>query len=202
MVADLIKRRDIDAGNLGGTTEKFLFGIAAVRLHPTVEGDHFHHDLFPFADLEQVDEVSQRLGVAGAGAARDNDRIIFRTFGSKRIQAGQVKHIEYIGIGQLILERKADHIKLAQRVKAFQAIERQSLLTHQCFKVGPRGIYPLSPAMRVGIDDVVQDFQPQMGHTNFIGIREAESDTKIDRILILDDAVQFAADIPCGLLHL
>ena len=202
VVGNLIKRRDIDAGDLGGLPEEILFGVGPLRLHFPVEGDHLHHDLLPLADLEEVHKVAKRLGIAGAGAAGEDNRVGFLPAGRPGVDPRQVQHVQDVCIGKLILEGKADRLELVEGIEALEAVKGQPLLPHQLFKVNPGGIDPFGPAVGVKVNDIVEDFQPQVAHPDLVGVGEAKGNPEIYIRLVLDNAVQLAADIPGRLLHL
>ena len=69
-------------------------------------------------------------------------------------------NIQNVGIGQLILQRKAQCVKFGQRVEAFQPVQRQVILPHQRLKVNPRRIDALRPAMGIGVDNIIENLVP------------------------------------------
>lgn len=77
------------------------------------------------AQLDNVKEIRNGLSVAGAGAARYDQRpAVITVFGVER-DARQVQHGKDIGIGKLVLQGKAHSIKGRERVLALHGVQRQ-----------------------------------------------------------------------------
>ena len=74
----VVKRRHIDAFDLRGAPQKRLLG-RALALAGFVQVDQLEVDLLTLAQDKQIDEIGDRLGVAGARAARHNERSETRT---------------------------------------------------------------------------------------------------------------------------
>ncbi len=199
IVRNLIERRDIDAFDLRGAAQKFRASAGAPFPFPHFQDfDEFAHHLFAFSDKKQIEEIGDRLRIVHARPAGDDERIRLRArLRVKRIErnAGKRKHIEDIRVAHFIRKRKTEHVKIADRAFRFQRKKRKPPLPHECFHIHPRRIDALGQSVVSFIDDAVNDFQPQMAHGDFVHIRKRQRHAHIDRIVVLDDAVPFAADI-------
>ena len=116
--------------------------------------------------------------------------------------ACQLQHIQHVGVAQLILQRKADEVEIADRVAAFQGIEGDVLPAHFLLHVHPGGKHPLTPKIRDLIHGAVEDFNAQVGHADFVGIGEAEGKAHLHLGGVLHHRVELAAHIPAGFLDL
>ena len=71
-----VERRDVDALELRRLAQKFLFA-QTLPLGCAVAFDDLAGALLPFADGEKVDEIRQRLRIAGTGTAgRDQGKLL------------------------------------------------------------------------------------------------------------------------------
>ena len=116
-------------------------------------------------------------------------------------QTGQVQHIEHVGVGHLVAQREADEVKIRDGVAALQAVERQALSPHLLFHIPPGGEHPLAPAPGQVVHHAVEDAHAQIGHADFIGIRETEGVAHLHLPPVLDHRVVFSARVPGRLLH-
>ena len=200
LIGDIIERRHVYAGDPGSVAQKFFFRGAALFVHG-VEIHDLTVDLLPFAEGKQVEKVRDRLRVAGAGAAAHHDGS--KTLAVRRAhrQTGKIQHIEDVRIAQLILQREADKVEIPDRVAAFERVKRDVLLPHFFFHIRPRRKHALAPGIRALVRDGVEDLDPEMAHTDLIGIREAERIADIHRVLVLHHLIQLTAGIARGLLH-
>ena len=114
---------------------------------------------------------------------------------------GQIQHVEDVGIAHFIAHRKGDEIKVLHRVVALQRPQGQIVLAHLLFHVAPGGKYPLTPNVGLMVHDAVENAHAQIGHTDFVGVREAERHPDVHLGLVLDDLIVFTAHIAGRLLH-
>ena len=112
MIGHVVKGGDVHAGDLGGVLQKSLFVPFAGGAVLLVEVDHFQHDLLALAQLEAVEEVAERLGVHGAGAAGEDDGVVVGAVLRQGVDARQVQHVEDVGVGKLVLQRKSQEVEL------------------------------------------------------------------------------------------
>jgi hypothetical protein len=173
-------------------------GGALQRLQPVQElGDH----LFAVADEDQVHEIRQRLHVEHDRAAHDHERIVLGPGGRAERDAGQVEHLQHVGEGHLVLQREPHHVEVAERCLRLQRRQRPPVPPKGVGHVRPRAEDALGRRVVAGVDVRDQDAVPQMGHADLVHVRETEGEGQLDVAVVLDHLVPFAADVPCGPLH-
>ncbi len=135
---------------------------------------------FGIADDGAIDKIGQRLRVEGAGPADDHQWIIETALRAAPRNAGQVEHVENVGVGELVLQREADNIEIAKRQLVLEALERLIVGPQHFLHVGPGCIAPLGsdPVSRVEV--VVEDGIAEMAHADLVGIGESEGETEVD----------------------
>ena len=116
-------------------------------------------------------------------------------------KARQVQHIQYVGIGHLIAQGEADEIKVGDGVAALQAVEGEALGAHLGLHIAPGGKNALAPAPGQIVHHPVQNAHAQVGHTDLIGIREAEGIAHLNGLPVLHYRIIFAARVAGGFLH-
>ena len=143
VVAVLIKRRHINALNMHGCFQKLLLTLAALFTF-FQQIQHRIGGLFPLAQEDDVRKLRHRLRVAGAGAAKGHNGGQRLSIPGTQRHPRQIQHIQNIGIRQLILHGKADHIKVLDRVAAFQGKQRFAVGAHQRLHIVRRGKHQVS----------------------------------------------------------
>ncbi len=118
--------------------------------------------------------------VAGGATARD---------------AGEIEHVEDIGIGEFVLQGETDDIERTEWQLVFQTGQWCPAGAQGRFHVGPRRIDPFRGNAVHLIEDMIQDRQPEMAHADFIGVGEGQGKTQIDLRQILGDAAEFTAEV-------
>ena len=113
----------------------------------------------------------------------------------------QIQHIQNIGIRQLVLHGKADHIKVLDRIAAFQGKQRFAVGAHQRLHIVRRGKHPLAPSVLPRVGHAVKDFHSQVAHTDLISIRKTKGIAQRHFTFIFHYAVQFATGIARRFLH-
>ena len=113
----------------------------------------------------------------------------------------QVEHGKNIGVGKFILERKTHYVEHPQRVLALQRIQRNIPLLHLLLHVHPGHEHTFTPDVVPFVEDLIQYFHAQKGHAHLVGIRKAESEPKVQLLLLLIYAARFAAGIAARFLH-
>ena len=114
---------------------------------------------------------------------------------------GQIQHIHDVRIAHFVANGEGDHIEILHGVLALQSPQGKSVLSHSLFHICPGGEHPLAPYAVHLVHDAVEDPHTHIGHTDLIGIREAESHPHPDLGFIFLYFVVFAAGIPGRLLH-
>ena len=199
-IGNIIQRGDVNAFDLRAAPQDLL--LRKPFLSPLNHCVAHRGELdLAFSEHHKIEEISQRLAVAYTRAARDNNGHIFPSLRRIERDMRQIKHRQNIGIGELILKRESDHVESAQFILALQSIERNAALFHFLFHVHPGHERSFTPDILSGIEDLIEDLHAQKGHSDLIGVRKAECETKIYFVFVLIDAARFSAGITPGLLN-
>ena len=118
-----------------------------------------------------------------------------------RRDAAQVEHGQDVGVAHLVLQAEADQVEVAERGEGFQAVQRPVLAAQQGFKVDPGSEGPFAGPLGIVIHDRVQHLQTMVAHAQGVGVGEGQAQGAADPAVVLDDAVQLAADVLSGRLH-
>ena len=113
----------------------------------------------------------------------------------------KVQHGQNVGVGKLVLQRKAHRIKSGQRVLALHGVKGQIQPLHFGLHIQPRHERALAPPVFVAVEQLVQDLFAEEGHAHLVGIREAERKPDIHLFLLFIYAARLAARITARLLH-
>ena len=200
VVAVLIKRRHINALNVHGCFQKLLLTLAALFAF-FQQIQHRIGGLFPLAQEDDVRKLRHRLRVAGAGAAKGHNGGQRLSIHGTQRHPRQIQHIQNIGIRQLVLHGKADHIKVLDRIAAFQGKQRFAVGAHQRLHIVRRGKHPLAPSVLPRVGHAVKDFHSQVAHTDLISIRKTKGIAQRHFTFNFHYAVQFATGIARRFLH-
>lgn len=196
IVLGFIEGRHVVARLLGELLQEALLAARFPLLFPG--DDRIGQDLrrfFRFAQEKDVDVIGQGFGVVGTGTAGCHQgHVVAAVFGKER-DAGQIEHVEDVGKAHFVLERKADHIEVAYRRLRFQGKERIALAAHDFFHIRPGRVDPFGCHIGPFIEERIEDAQAQMAHGDFVDVRETIGNGQFDGIVVLDDAVPFAADV-------
>ena len=200
MVGDIVESRDVHARDLCNVEQQLFFGDALFFSLFDLGADGGQL-VFALTQLDDIKEIRNGLRIAGAGAARYDQRpAVITVFGVER-DARQVQHGKDIGIGKLVLQGKAHSIKGRERVLALHGVQRQLQALHLCLHIQPGHKGALAPPVFVAVEQLVQDLFAQKGHSHLVGIREAEGKAHIHHVLFFIDTAGLAAGIASGLLH-
>ncbi len=102
LIGNIVERRDIHARNFSNSEQQLFLGDAALLFGFLNFGADAGQLILTLAQLDDVKEIRNRLGVAGAGAARHDQRpAVITVFGVER-DARQVQHGQDVGIGARI----------------------------------------------------------------------------------------------------
>ena len=200
-VGHIVERRDVDAGDLCNAQQQFLFGDAALLFGLFDLGADGGQLIFALAQLDHIKEVRNGLRVAGAGAARHDQRPALVAVPGIERDARQIQHGQDVGIGKLVLQRKAHRVKRGERVLALHGVQGQAQTLHLGFHVQPGHKGALTPPVFVAVEQLVQDLFAKEGHAHLVGIREAERKTHVHFFFILIDAARLTAGVAAGFLH-
>ena len=200
VIGHIVKGRDIDTVQPGSGAEKI--GLApALAAGAAVELHQLHGDVLALAQADQIDEVGQGLGVVHGGAAGDDQRGQAGAVRGVEGNVGQVQHIEDGGKGHLVANGEGHNVIVGDGVAGFQGKKGHFRLTQLGLHVAPGSEHALAPDAGDIVHYAVEDTHTQVGHTDLVGIREAEGNAGVYRRLVLEDGVVFAAHVAGGLLH-
>ena len=200
VVGHVIEGGHIDARNPGRGGQELLLVPALLPGLP-VELDELHAHVLPLAQDKQIHKGGQRLWIEGAGASRHHDGGQLHPLLTAQGQAGQIQHVEHVGVGHLVAQGEADEIKVGDGVAALQAVEGDALPAHLRLHVQPGGKHPLAPHPLHLVHHTVEDAHAQVGHTDLIGVGEAQGVAHIHLTAGLHHPVVLPACVPGGLLH-
>ena len=200
IILHVVQAGDITAGNIGHRPQQtlfppfFRFGFA----DQLADGGQL---FLALAQHHHVDEVGQRLGVAHAGPARHHQRPFLAAVGRAQRDARHVQHGQDVGVGKLVLQCEAHHVKGGERVFALQAVQRDGALFHLGLHVHPRHEGALAPPAGILVQQLVQNLHAQEGHAHLVGIGEAEGKAQVQLGLVLIHTARFAAGVAARFLH-
>ena len=200
LVGHIVEGRHVDTGDLRQCQQQLFFVPALLFALFNRCADILQH-LFALAQLHNVEEIRHRLGVADAGAARNNERPALVAVSRPQRNTRQAQHSQDVCVGQLIFQREADDIKIAQRILALEAVQRNVQPLHLFFHVGPGHEGTLTPPVFVAVQNVVQNFFAQERHADFVSVREAERHAHIYFGFVFVDAARLAARVTARLLY-
>ena len=202
LVDEMIELRHVNSAYLSGSTQEFE-PCRALLLHLVVEVHELEVDLLALTKHEQVKEVRERLGVTDAWTSR-NDYLteLLRPVAGKYRYPREVEHIQYVRVGELVLQREADEVKIAYGVEALECVERYAVLAHYSLKVLGRREAALAPVVLALVGQRVQYLHAEVRHSDVVCVGEAEREADVDLRLVLYHAPDLAAYVARGLLHL
>ena len=201
VIAHVIQGRNINTLDVGAGTQELFLGVT-LSLIFLIQVNDLQVHLFALAEEENVEKVRQRLRIAGTGTTGHHQRIALITVSGAQRHAGQLQHVQNGGEAHLVLQGKADKIKITDGIVTLQTKQRDMILQHQRFHILVGSKYALAPHVGLIVKLTVENLHAQVGHTYLIQIRETKSKTHSDIFFILHHAVQFATGITRWLLHL
>ena len=124
----LVEPRDIGPFHAAGDPRQLLLARQARALHRLPQLADDRQAGLAVADDEQVDERREQLGVLGARAAGDDQRVVRPAVLGVQRDPAQVEHRQDVRVADLVLEREAQDVEPVQRRERLQAVERQAVL--------------------------------------------------------------------------
>ena len=167
--------------------------------HPAIH--HPRQALLAVADDEQVDERRQQFGILSAGAAGDDERMIERAILAVQRHAAEIEHRQDVRVADLVLQAETEQIEVLQRRVRLQAVERQPVVAQHFLEIEPRREGAFAGPLRVVVHDRIKHLQTVMARAQRIGVGERQAEFAAHLAMILDDAVEFAADVLGRHLH-
>ena len=163
-------------------------------------GDLEDH-LLTVAEHDGVEEVGHRLGVEGAGTAAQHERVgVVPVRGPER-QSRQVEHGENVGVAEFVRQGDAEHVVAAQADPRLEGEERQPGAAQGRLHVDIRGVGAVRHHMLAGVEQVIEDLQPLVGHADLVEVGEDETEAEVVGRDPAAHGVEFAADILTRFAH-
>ena len=158
----------------------------------------FEHDVFGFAEDEGVDEGGERFGDERAGASGEDDRVVFGAVEAADGDAGEVEHLEDVGVGEFVGEGEAEGVEVAQAAAVFEREERLAVGAEAVGHVGPGGVAALGEGVGRVVEDVVEDGESAVGLADVVevGVDQGPADGAFVPVAL--DHVPLAADVAGG----
>ena len=202
VVNGFVEARYIDTFNLNNFIQETLTTTKLASFLPSFVSFHnFNHNFFAFTDDGKVKEVSQRFRIVNARTTYDNEGVVIFTVCSQDGNIAQVQHIQNISVGKFVLQGKTYNITFCQSFLGFQSTQGNVAFTHFSFHVNPRSINTFSLYTCGFVQKVVQNFEAQIAHTNFVNVGESQSDGCFHFFCRFNNAAKLTASIAGRLLH-
>ena len=148
------------------------------------------------ADEEGVEERCQRPRVGDGGAAAEDDGVFPIPLGGVQRHAGQVEHLEHVRVAELVREREAPEVALADRRERLQRPQRDAAGAHEVGHVRPRAVGPLGEGRRGVVDLTVEDLERRVGDPDLVHVRIGQYDAGVRPGL--DAGVELTARVAPG----
>ena len=199
LVGNIIKCRHIDTGYLCCQLQETV-SVPASFLIFLVPVHQLKINGFPFADIEYVKEFSQWLRIVGAWSSAYYDGMLLCPVTCVKGNLGQIQYLEHVGVAHLILQGDSQEIKILHRILGLQGKQRDFLLPEYGIQIRPWGIHAFTVYVLPLVKHGVQNLDAQMGHADFVNVREAHGKADIYLGWVLFYHVDLAPDVAGGLL--
>jgi len=147
------------------------------------------------ARYKHVDKRRERFGVLRAGAAGDDQRMVHRPLVRPQGNTAQIEHRQQIGVADLVLQRKAEHVEFGQWRKGLQTVQRQTGFAEPVFHVRPGRKDAFAVPVVAGVHQRVQYLQTVMAHPDRVRIRKGQAQPAPNGAGVFANHVPFAADV-------
>ena len=202
IVLCMVEGRHINAIQPCGTLQKALSSPGTSLLLPLAkQACHLADDFLSFTQDKEVKEISYRLRVVHARTAAYDKRLLLAPVTAPDGDTCQIQHIQDIGINHLILQGKAQKVKILYGMKALQGKQGNLPLTHNGFHIHPGCIHTLTGGILPAVQHLIKDFQPQVGHAHLIDIRQCQGKMAGHAVPVLMHGIQLMSRIAGRLLH-
>ena len=196
VVGNVIERRDVDSlPQLCRLVEECLSCVCSLVLHLYVEPCERHKGFLALSDRKAIEEVSHRLGVIGAGAAADDDRVVLPSVRCAEGYICKLQHIQNICVAHLVLKSEADYVKFGKGVAALVCGERKPVLSHPLLHICPRSVGSLAPDIALAIEHSVKYLHTEIGKSYLVGIGKAKCPSCLHACLVFYDLSELAAGV-------
>ena len=188
------------AGNMPGLKQQAFTSPAGIKSF-FKQFQNVGQAFFAIAQHHDVNKGRQRLRAEQRSAACNDKgagRKILRPVSRAQGNASQIKHVEDVGITKLMRDGKTQAMGLPQWGVGFQRGQGRIVGAQDiaCFAFWSHD--PLSPPVGAAVDDIVQNFLPQIGHADVIGIGKGQSHTQTHVLRVFSADVVFNAGITAG----
>ena len=181
--------------------QELLLGIVSRFFHVDIQSAQLGERFFSLSDGEQVEKLGNGFGIEGAVTAADHDRAVLAAIRRTQRHSRKLQYAEHRGIAELILQRKAEKIKIFHGIVALQGGQRQVMLAHFFLHIRPRREHTLAPNVGLGIQRAVEHAHTHIGHADLVCIGKAECKSAVDTFFIFYDLPIFPAAVTTGLEH-
>ena len=132
--------------------------------------------LLHLADEEGVEERRQRPRVGDRRAATEHDGVFPVPLGGVQRHAGEVKHLEYVRVAELVRQGEPPEIARAHRRERLQRPQRHARGAHDVGHVGPWAVRPLGRSRRGIAELAVEDLQRGVRYPDLVHVRVGQDD--------------------------
>jgi hypothetical protein len=197
VVVGLVEAGHVDAGDVRQRADPRRPVVAASGAHGVNDlSDH----VLAVAEHDGVQERRQRLGVEGARAARDHDRVVRSAVGGPQGNPAQVQDREEVGVGELVLQAEPHHVEVAHGEVILEGDQRQPARAQERLQIGPGRVDPLRRHVRTSVQDVVQDLQADVRLRDLVDLGERQREAHGTLVQVLAHRPPLVAQVTAGLL--
>ncbi len=161
-----------------------------------------HGDSLTVAHRERIEERRHRLRVGRDRSTPEHQGLVLPSLGHSQRDSPQIEQRQAVGEHQLVLQRHAHDVELAQRVRGLERQQRQTALAKLPLHVMPRRKRPLAQHIGLRVEHVVQDARAQMAHADVVDVREREAHARLHRAPRLARLARLTTEVARGLLDL
>ena len=177
----------------GDRRERPQARLAALLLH---RGDDRLQVVLDLSDEERVEERGERPRVGDRGPAAEDDGVFPIPLGGVQRHAGQVEHLEDVGVAELVRQGEAPQVAVGDRSERLERPERHAACPHEVGHVRPRAVRPLGRGRRGVVQLTVEDLQRGVGDPDLVHVRIGQHDARTSPGL--GSGVELAARVPPG----
>ena len=199
IIFHIIKCGDIAARDSTGRSQEFMLsGTLVFHFHIEIH-ERIEHGL-AVAYVEKIKEIRQRFRIVGTWPSADDDRKFIAAVLRVIRDLRKIQYLQDIGIAELILQRESEEIESFDRFLRLERKERNLLLLHDRMQIRPGRVGALTPDIRSSVQLIIDDLDPEMGHSDLIDIRKAHAEAHGSLFRSFDDGINFISDIAGRLL--
>jgi len=163
-------------------------------------GGDLRDHLLALADDEGIEKGSHGKRVERAGSPGNHDGIPVAPVPRAQGDSPEVEHGQDVRVGQLVLQREPDKVESRERRARLEGREPQPAGAQPGLHVRPWGVDALGTDVRVGVQDGVEDLEPQVGHPHLVGVGKGQGDAQAASGAVPARRVGLAADVAARFL--